>query len=89
MAEGTEYSIEARKGFASMGQAQPGVIGPPTAVVIKSASLRMVVNFIVKANNVARKTPTRVKFFSEMEPALAWLDAELAADAAAHASPQA
>lgn len=77
VADKTEYPVEARKSFAEMGAGGDGSGAPPTAVVIGSAALRVIVNFIVKASNVTRKGPNRVKFFAEVGPAMEWLDAQL------------
>ena len=69
-----DFSMEARKGFADMGDATGDA---PIAVVMTSAPLRMVINFIVKAGNLKRKKPTNLKFFAEESEARKWLDAEL------------
>ena len=73
MAPGTDVSMEARKIFANMGDTTGDY---PVAFVLDSAPLRLIINFIIKAGNLKRTTPTNLKFFSEESEAMKWLDVE-------------
>ena len=75
--EDAEFSVEARKGFASMGGANPENSDLPTAVVLRSTPQRMMISFIMKASDQLRGRKTPMKFFSNEAEALGWLDAEL------------
>ena len=74
IASDADYSMEARRGFANMG-GDTGVQAP-VAVVMNSAPLRMIINFIVKAGNLRSGKPTNLKFFAAEDEARKWLDAE-------------
>mgnify|MGYP001470302603 CR=1 FL=1 len=69
----TNFSMEARKGFADMGDATADY---PVAVVLTSAPMRLIIHFIVKASNLKRERPTNLKFFSDESAAMKWLDSE-------------
>lgn len=71
--EGTDIPVEVQKSFADVSDSGEA----PVAVVITSAPLRMVINFIVKAGNLSRPRPLKLKFFSEPVSAAAWLDTEV------------
>jgi hypothetical protein len=72
--DGTDFTLDARKRFANMGNTNDDF---PTAIVITSAPVRLMINFIVKASNLTRSKPSVVKFFSEKGEAMKWLDEEM------------
>jgi hypothetical protein len=69
----SRFTVEGRQAFVSFGEAIA-----LTAIVVTSAPLRVMLNFVIRASQAAGGArPGQVRFFSTEGEALAWLDAEL------------
>jgi hypothetical protein len=65
----TSYTTESRRIFV-----QPNEGLKQTAIVVTSAPLRVMLNFMVKATSMAGRAETLNRFFSTAAEAEAWLD---------------
>jgi hypothetical protein len=74
MIDGASYTVESRKALVNSGTDMPAL-----AVVVTSAALRVMLNFMVKAAQVAGQPVPNLRTFSSEPEALSWLDAQLGA----------
>ncbi len=77
----SRFTVEGRQAFVTFGEVIPAV-----AVVVTSAPLRVMLNFVIRAGTAATKQQNNVRFFSNESEALAWLDSEMAARSASGGS---
>ncbi|PZR08679.1 MAG: hypothetical protein DI536_24585 [Archangium gephyra] len=68
MEPGTDFTPQARKMFGEMGGAA-GATRPPTAVVVASAPMRVLISFVLKVSGAAEAT----RFFANEPEAQRWL----------------
>lgn len=70
---GTSYSADARQAFVEMRKGSPALTRH-VAIIVSSQALRVMLTFLVRIAGSAQTT----KFFTRMDDAQQWLDAEVA-----------
>ena len=77
----SRFTVEGRQAFVKFGESMPAV-----AVVVTSAPLRVMLNFVIRASQAtSTAASSNVRFFSTEPEALAWLDGEMTSAARAAA----